>query len=418
VPAASAKAVRHCTWASFKSPVQSTAQSTIGFPAPVSTNPIASSGSSTASTGLIHPPQSECPIGGVTSNRNGAIDRLSLFSVDSAASNASMPVNIGVATAAAVLWPQRSASTLWFVIDGLIEVAPLVVAGILVSAWVNASAAAGRIKAAFDGVRWRAILMASLIGAVTPVCGVTVLPLMAGMLAAGVPLAPVMAFWLSSPVTDPAMFSVTLATLGAQFAIAKTLFAFLLGVGGGYVTASPILQSWTTAPLRQGGVAAMLGKTSCSTPTDFDAAIWRQPERMRHFRAEILAMTKLIGICLTLAFAAEYLMQEFLQAETFAGMLGRQSNWAIPLAVFIGSPAYLDGYAALPLTRGLIEHGMSQGAAMAFLVSGSVVSIWGALAIAPVLRAKPFILYLALALFGSLAAGWIYDFYCAWQLPL
>jgi uncharacterized membrane protein YraQ (UPF0718 family) len=55
---------------------------------------------------------------------------------------------------------------------------------------------------------------------------------------------------------------------------------------------------------------------------------------------------------------------------------------------------------------------------MAFLVSGSVVSIWGALAIAPVLRAKPFILYLALALFGSLAAGWIYDFYCAWQLPL
>jgi hypothetical protein len=51
------------------------------------------------------------------------------------------------------------------------------------------------------------------------------------------------------------------------------------------------------------------------------------------------------------------------------------TNPAIPLAVLVGSPAYLDGYAALPLTRGLIDHGMSLGAAMAFLVSGSVVSI-------------------------------------------
>ena len=59
--------------------------------------------------------------------------------------------------------------------------------------------------------------------------------------------------------------------------------------------------------------------------------------------------------------------------------------------------------------RGLIDHGMSQGAAMAFLVSGSVVSIWGALAILPVLKLKPFMLYLALALCGSAATGWIYN---------
>ena len=77
--------------------------------------------------------------------------------------------------------------------------------------------------------------------------------------------------------------------------------------------------------------------------------------------------------------------------------------------MLIGSPAYLDGYAALPLTRGLIDHGMSPGAAMAFLVSSSVVSIWGAIAIFPVLRIKPFLFYLALAAIGSLLVGWSYD---------
>lgn len=46
---------------------------------------------------------------------------------------------------------------------------------------------------------------------------------------------------------------------------------------------------------------------------------------------------------------------------------------------------------------------------MAFLVSGSVVSIWGAIAIFPVLKMRPFLLYLLLAVIGSLAVGRFYD---------
>jgi uncharacterized membrane protein YraQ (UPF0718 family) len=46
---------------------------------------------------------------------------------------------------------------------------------------------------------------------------------------------------------------------------------------------------------------------------------------------------------------------------------------------------------------------------MAFLVSGGVVSIWGAMAIFPVLRLRPFLLYLALAVVGSMAAGYGFE---------
>lgn len=88
--------------------------------------------------------------------------------------------------------------------------------------------------------------------------------------------------------------------------------------------------------------------------------------------------------------------------------MGHDSAFAIPLAVIFGGPAYIDGYAALPLTRALLEHGMSNGAAMAFLVSGGVVSIWGALAIFPVLKLKPFLLYLGLAAVGSMVSGWAF----------
>ena len=92
---------------------------------------------------------------------------------------------------------------------------------------------------------------------------------------------------------------------------------------------------------------------------------------------------------LLFAFGAEYYLRQLLPTDLLAAYVGGDSAWGIPIAALAGAPIYLDGYAALPLTRGLIDHGMSQGAAMAFLVSGSVVSIWGAIAIFPVLRPKP-----------------------------
>ncbi len=307
------------------------------------------------------------------------------------------------------VWPDHVVGMVSFVLKSMFEVAPLIIPGILITAWVAASGAAGHIKNAIAGKRILAIVTAALVGAVTPVCGVTVLPLMAGLLASGVPLAPVMAFWLSSPVTDPAMFAVTAATLGFGFAIGKTLAAFLIGVMGGFVSLGFSTYSWVITPLRDRGLAASLVNSRCTEESEFQPAVYRFPARRQQFLHELWAITRLIIIVLALAFAAEHLMHQFLEPESLSKYVGGSSVWAIPLAVFVGSPAYLDGYAALPLTRGLMDHGMSPGAAMAFLVSGSVVSIWGAMAIFPILRLRPFFLYLILAVIGSLASGYLFE---------
>ena len=226
----------------------------------------------------------------------------------------------------------------------MIDVAPLVVPGIIVSAWVNASGAGSRIKQAFDGKQLKAILLASAIGAITPVCGITVLPLMAGLLASGVPLAPVMAFWLSSPVTDPAMFSVTAATLGFHFAIAKAMAAFFIGVFGGVTTTVVAGRPWTQSPLRPVGLAATLGKHSACSSEGFETAIWKHPERIKHFNDELWAMTKLISICLGLAFAAEHLMQVYMQPEALADYVGKNNQTGLfPWQSLLDRPPILMG---------------------------------------------------------------------------
>ena len=146
----------------------------------------------------------------------------------------------------------------------------------------------------------------------------------------------------------------------------------------------------------------------CGEDQLFDPWVWRSGARRRSFNRQFWATTRLILICLIPAFAAEYALNAALTPGTLAAYVGEDKWWAIPAAVFVGAPAYIDGYAALPLTRGLIDNGMSEGAAMAFLISGGVVSIWGAMAIAPVLKLKPFMLYLMLAVVGSLGAGYVF----------
>ncbi|WP_120631741.1 permease [Ruegeria sp. EL01] len=305
-------------------------------------------------------------------------------------------------------WPEHIADASKFVLRGLVVVAPIVIPGILLAAWIIASGADTHIAGVFEGRTLRTVMAASLIGAITPVCGVTVLPLMAGLLAAGVPLAPIMAFWLSSPITDPAMLATTAATLGLSFAIGKTLAAFGLGVFGGAVTSLFAKSPWALNALRDNGLSRRLSAARCGTDQTFDPWVWKTEARRRSFATQFWATARLILICLIPAFAAEYALNSALTPGVLAAYVGEGQWWAIPAVVFVGAPAYIDGYAALPLTRGLIDNGMSEGAAMAFLISGGVVSIWGAMAIAPVLKLKPFLLYLSLAILGSLAAGYVF----------
>ena len=326
--------------------------------------------------------------------------------------SASIPAKGGVIAVAVVAVLVAGAAfdfvreMVWFVAGNLVEVSPYVLPGIAVAGWVGASGAGDRLAERFSGGMMTMIFVASAIGAVTPVCGAAVLPLMVSLLAAGIPFAPVMAFWLSSPITDPAMMAATAAMLGTGFMIGKTFAAFALGIAGGVATWAVGDPSWIRSPLRPGGIAAALG---CGPKGDgFQARVWMEPDRMSRLWREMRATTWLVLICLVPAFAAEHALQAILDPNALTAFVGEGATFAVPIAVFLGAPVYLEGYAALPLVRGLMNQGMSPGAAMAFLVAGGVISVWGAVVIAPVLRIGAFALYLFMALAGSLLVGWTY----------
>ena len=101
-------------------------------------------------------------------------------------------------------------------------------------------------------------------------------------------------------------------------------------------------------------------------------------------------------------------MVEYLPAETVSGWLGADSALAVPLAVLFGIPAYMNGYAAVPLVAGLMQSGMAAGPALAFMAAGAVTSIPAAVAVYALVRFRVFVWYVALGTGGAALAGLLY----------
>jgi uncharacterized membrane protein YraQ (UPF0718 family) len=314
-----------------------------------------------------------------------------------------------ILAALAVFYPPQAAGSALFAGQALLNTAPFLILSIAIAAWANATGADNLIAKAFTGAPLLMIGLGSLAGGISPFCSCGVIPLIAALLAMGVPLSAVMAFWLASPIMDPSMFVLTAGVLDLEFAVAKTLAAIGLGVFGGTVVHLVMKGGAFADPLRERIGNGGCGGAKIRAPKPVIWRFWADADRRSKFGKTALTTTLFLAKWLTLAFILESLMLAWIPAETVTATLGGEGLLPILTATLVGVPAYLNGYAALPLVGGLIEQGMAPGAGMAFLVAGGVTSIPAAMAVWALARLPIFALYIGLSLTGAFASGLLFQ---------
>ena len=305
----------------------------------------------------------------------------------------------------AVFAPQELFPALSFAGKALAGTAPFIAFAVFAVAYLKATGAETLLARAFEGNPARMIVMAALLGGLSPFCSCEVIPFIAALLAVGAPLAAVMAFWLASPLMDPAMFAITSGTLGWDFAIAKTLAAVGLGMFGGFAVMFASGTALFADPLRE---KPQIGGC-CGASKPFSGApvwrFWKETPRRETFQATAFENAVFLTKWLTLAYLIEALMVRYMPAEVIANVLGGAGLGPILLGALVGAPAYLNGYAAVPLVDALLAQGMSNGAAMSFVIAGGVSSIPAAIAVWALVKPRIFAVYLGLALIGAVMAG-------------
>ena len=315
----------------------------------------------------------------------------------------------------ALIDPAQVLPTVRFAGGEILRTGVFIACAVLAVAVLRATGAEALLSTAFTGPEMRMIALGALIGGLAPFCSCEVIPFIAALLAVGAPLSAVMAFWLASPLMDPAMFLITSGTLGTGFAVAKTVAAVALGMGGGL-----LVKAWAGSrvfadPLKANSAAGACA-TSCGTGGGAgplagrpEWAFWRTPERRNSFRDTAVRNALFLGKWLLLAYLVEALMLRYVPAEVIASVLGGDGLWPILLGAVVGAPAYLNGYATVPLVDALLAQGMSDGAAMSFVIAGGVSCIPAAIAVWALVKTRVFASYLGIALVGSVVAGLIWN---------
>jgi len=211
---------------------------------------------------------------------------------------------------------------------------------------------------------------------------------------------------------DPEMFILTAAGISVNFALAKTVTAIGMGLMAGFSVYGLQKLGFLSDPLK--------GMTSCGCSKPSPASqrsgveswrFWQHSERRIIFSEQVRTNGFFLGKWMTLAFFIESLMIAYIPADAVVAVVGSGSVVAIPLSAVIGIPAYMNGYAAIPLIAGLLDLGMAPGAALAFVTAGAVSSIPAAMAVYALVKRQVFLVYLAMGLGGALLAGYLYQLF-------
>jgi uncharacterized membrane protein YraQ (UPF0718 family) len=340
--------------------------------------------------------------------------------------------------------PDQAVTTLRYVAAELAHIGPWLAGSVLVAAAAKATGADTLAARAFRGCQSRMIVVASLIGALLPFCSCGVIPLVAGLLGAGVPLAPVMAFWISSPLMDPTQFFIAAGTLGTGFAVAKMISAVGMGMLSGFGTMLLIRIGWLDAPaaLRIASNTAtsccgpkpsvvvpvaprsccasttqtmVVAEETCCGPKPLPAVtpiawkFWNDAARSQKFLTTATTTGWFLVRWLAVAYAIESLMIAWLPVGAVGTWLGSGAGpLAVPLAVAIGIPIYLNAFAAIPFVSGLIGLGMSPATGLAFMLATSATGFPAMVAVWALVKPRAFALYIGFAIMGALTAGYVY----------
>jgi uncharacterized protein len=242
------------------------------------------------------------------------------------------------------------------------ELVALFLAVSFLVALVNRRLGPKRIESWLSGGPLLGPVKGALLGALTPFCSCSTLPMLVGMLKAGVPFGAAAAFLIGSPLLNPIILGVIGLLFGWSIMLGYALVAF-----GGTLA---IALAWRALRLERfvKRVRVEGGREDEEPWAGWRAeapAAWRSA--VGTFRPFVVPM--LIGLSIGAAIYG-------LVPESFvAGIAGPGNPFTVPIAALLGIPLYIRVEAALPIGLALTSAGMGVGPVFALIIGGAGASI-------------------------------------------
>ena len=244
-------------------------------------------------------------------------------------------------------------------------------------------------------------LIASSFGAITPFCSCSSTPIFIGMMQAKVPLGVSLSFLVTSPLVNELAVALFWASFGWKVTIIYVITGVMLGVFGGLILdklgMSKYIAEWVKNLDSKKIESGMEVRTSLVLSIPF---IFKQTVTT----SKKLLPFVFVGIAIG-SFIHGYVPEKFFEEYISEG------NWyAVPLAVVLAIPLYIDAAAILPLIDTFIAKGVPMGTAIAFMMAAIGLSLPEALLLKKVMQRKLILGYFATIGIGMIMAGYLFNY--------
>ncbi|WP_340557777.1 permease [Streptomyces sp. GSL17-111] len=231
------------------------------------------------------------------------------------------------------------------------------------------------------------------LGALTPFCSCSTLPMLAGMFKAGVPFVTAASFLVASPLLNP----IILTAVAVLFSVPVMLGYAAVALVGSLLIAA----GWNALGLGRFVKRVRVEGEKAEEPWQGLRA--EMPGAWRSARSDFrpLVIPLLVGV------SVGALIYGAVPESFLTGFAGPDNPAAIPVAAVIGIPLYIRTEAALPIGLALSEAGMGIGAVFALIIGGAGASIPEVSMLTAIFKPRLVAAFVASILVMAVAGGFI-----------
>jgi uncharacterized membrane protein YraQ (UPF0718 family) len=296
----------------------------------------------------------------------------------------------------------RLTAALHFFVADTLKIFALLVGVIYVMGLFRTLIAPERVRERVRGrSEWQARAAAIGLGAVTPFCSCSSVPLFIGFVEAGIPLGVTFSFLIASPMINEVAVVILASILGWKLTLlyvaAGLSVAWVGGVLMGYFRPDRWVEPYVWQ-IRMG---------EAGLPKSDGSLRGRHHFAMNEVRVLVGRIWRwvLFGIAVGAAFHG-YVPEAWVSAH-----LGGGDWYTVPAAVLLGVPLYANATGVIPIAEAMLNKGVPLGTTLAFMMSIAAISLPELLILRRIIRWPALALFTAILAVSISLVGWLFNLF-------
>jgi len=245
--------------------------------------------------------------------------------------------------------------------------------------------------------KWLARTSAVTLGAVTPFCSCSSVPLFIGFVEAGIPLGVTFSFLIASPMINEVAVVILLGILGLKLTLMYVAAGLTVAYVGGIVMERFRPERWVEDYVWK----IQMGETGLPEP---DTSL---SGRHHYAWSEVKEIVGRLWKWVIAGIAVGAIFHGYVPESWVTEHLGGQDNWlAVPGAVLLGVPLYSNATGVIPVAEAMLGKGVAIGTTLAFMMSIAALSLPEMIILRKVIRWPALALYAGVLVLAFILVGW------------